>query len=445
MRTRVSIFFSLLAFTTEAFAGGPIWVSGYFYGANLGTLGPSQIDFTTLTHVMHFQLEPHSDGTITEEQLCASLCSDTDPYSAELIYRAHQGGAKVLITVGGDGFAHAFENATSTSASTAQFIGNLMAFFTRGRIYEGVSVAYDGIDIDWEPIGRYGNQFQDFVTQLRRALDALQRPVRPLLTAAVLTPDTDPFVISIVSGVQGLLDQINVMTYPYAGTWSVGYISPLLGSPSVSEDMPAYAATIPSAKLGFGIDFDALQFLGFSSPDPNSGTSESDDGIESTYGQMMMTYYYGQPGPQGTSSFGYYHWDPTAVAPYLSIPGSPTYVTFENETSIQAKIAYASTNGYGGVIIWELAAGFRADMPVGQQDPLMQAVKVAAGLGSSTALFFPTPTPTSPPAPTAKPTVTPTATPTPTPTLSPTPTPSPVPTRGLYFPHGKGPQIHGGR
>src|SRR4051812_37668959 len=97
-----------------AFAESSVWVSAYFYGDKLNVLNPSQVDFTTMTHVMHFQLEPQSNGTLSESALCAYQCSNTDSYSAELIYRAHLKNAKVLITIGGYGFDNAFRYATSS-------------------------------------------------------------------------------------------------------------------------------------------------------------------------------------------------------------------------------------------------------------------------------------------------------------------------------------------
>jgi chitinase len=300
-----------------------------------------------------------------------------------------------------------------------------MAFFTRSRAYNGVSVEYDGIDIDWEPIGPYGARYQSLITKLRAALTGLNRPIAPLLTTAVPTPYADPSVVAIVSAVQSSLDQINVMTYPYGGTWSVWHISPVGSTPSVNDNMPEFAASIPASKLGFGIDFDALQFEGFTAPSPNSSTNEPDAQIETDYRDMMALYYPGQPGPTGTSSDGMYQWDATANAAYLSISAtssSPGYfVTFENETSIQKKVSYAKTSGYGGVIVWELAEGFRPDMPVGHQDGLMQALKAAALVGSATPAPTAIPTPAPTPAPTATPmaTATPTSTPTPTPTFAP--------------------------
>jgi chitinase len=384
--TRVLL--GVLALASQVATALPsVWVSGYFYGANLGTLAPSQVDFSTLTHVMHFQLEPQSNGTLLEGQLCASSCSNTNLYSAELIYRAHLSGAKVLITIGGAGFEAAFRSATSTDASTNAFVANIISFFNRSRAYNGVPVDYDGIDIDWEPIGAYGARYQSLITKLRQALDGLGRPERPLLTTAVSTPYGDPSVIDIVNGVQASLDQINVMTYPYAGSWSVWHISPLTSSPSIHGNMPEFAAKIPAAKLGFGIDFDALRFRGFSAPTPSQGTAQSDSEIQSTYRQMMAAYYNGQPGPSGTVSSGIYRWDSNANAPYLSIAASGTnpayYVSFENETSLQLKVDYAQDHGYGGVIIWQLAGGYRPDRPAGSRDELMQAIKIAAGLGGS--------------------------------------------------------------
>ena len=86
----------------------------------------------------------------------------------------------------------------------------------------------------------------------------------------------------------------------------------------------------------------------------------------------VMTSYYQAPR---------YFWDANAQAPYLSIDSSGSandkFVSYEDERACTAKVSYARNRRLGGVMIWELAGGYRASQPIGQREPLLQAVKQA--------------------------------------------------------------------
>ncbi len=85
-----------------------------------------------------------------------------------------------------------------------------------------------------------------------------------------------------------------------------------------------------------------------------------------------------------------YHWDTDAQAAYLSIDNSGSandkFISYDDEHACQAKISYARNRGLGGVMIWELGSGYRAGQPVGQRDPLLQAVKQALATPQMTAI-----------------------------------------------------------
>ena len=98
----------------------------------------SSIDFTALTHIIHFSVVPNSDGTLDSSANSISTANSTD-----VVSQAHAAGRKVLICVGGAGTESLFQGATSP-ANLPVFINNLTNFMaTRG---------YDGVDIDWEPL-----------------------------------------------------------------------------------------------------------------------------------------------------------------------------------------------------------------------------------------------------------------------------------------------------
>jgi hypothetical protein len=66
-------------------------------------------------------------------------------------------------------------------------------------------------------------------------------------------------------------------------------------------------------------------------------------------------------------------WDAGAQASYYSATNQ--FVSFDAETSITVKAKYCKSKGLGGVILYEVAAGYRGNLPVGYRDRLLQTVK----------------------------------------------------------------------
>lgn len=125
-------------------------------------------------------------------------------------------------------------------------------------------------------------------------------------------------------------------------------------------------AGINSKKLGIGIDFYGYVWNGVSKPLQNWTTAPKVT-ANVPYYTIMDKYY----------SNATTNWDSGAQASYLSINNSTTkqFISFDNEQSIKAKFKYVHNNGLGGIIIWELGGGYRADQPTGKRDLLLQAVK----------------------------------------------------------------------
>jgi hypothetical protein len=69
-----------------------LWVTGYYPGYRQGYLPPAMIDFTTVSHVIHFSLGPNADGSLN-----TNLNGITPAYSADLVSRARsrQKGARL--------------------------------------------------------------------------------------------------------------------------------------------------------------------------------------------------------------------------------------------------------------------------------------------------------------------------------------------------------------
>ena len=337
----------------------------------------SNIDFTALTHIIHFSLAPNSDGTLN-----SSDNGITTANSADVVSRAHAAGKKVLICVGGAGSESVFQGATS-SANLPIFINGLTNFMaTRG---------YDGVDIDWEPLpASDAQQYTNLVNGLWAALSLF--PQHKLLTVAAgaYPPYGDPPTAeyTMFAALQNKLDQINIMTYdlsgPYGGwvTWfnspiyDGGYRFPSTGGlvPSVDGAVSNFITNgLTPGKLGIGIAFYGYVWTGGSGTStggvtqPRQSWTTAPTVSTPDYSTIMTSYY----------QSNLYHWDNSAQAAYLSItnsnPANDMFISYDDQRTCQSKVSYARNHGLGGVMIWELAQ----DHQSGQPDPLLQAIKQA--------------------------------------------------------------------
>jgi len=362
------VLIGLLSLTaTGAHAG--LWTSAYYAGWMQSYLPAQQVDFTAMTHVIHFSVVPRIDGSLDSDINAVTLANSTD-----VVTRAHAAGVKVLISVGGENSAVGFRGATS-AANRARFVTNLVNFVTSRR--------YDGVDLDWEPLdapdaGAYSN----LVNDLHVALNAISP--RPLLTAAV---GSEP---ALLASLQSRFDQINLMTYSFSGTypgWVTWFNAPIYDGgyrfASTGQLVPSADGVVSNflshgvapGKLGIGICFYGNVWSGGKGTStggaalPRQSWTTAPTVTTAAYSEIMSKYF--QP--------RLYFWDTNAQSAYLSIdqPGSADdkFISYDDPTSCRAKVAYAKQKGLGGLIIWELGGGYRADQPTGKRDLLLQSVK----------------------------------------------------------------------
>ena len=412
--------FVLLTLVARSYAD--VWVTGYYAGWMQDYLPASEIDYGAVTHIIHFNLLPNTDGTLD-----STTDGVTAQNSADVVSQAHAAGVPVLISVGGENTASGFRGATS-SANLARFISNIVDFM--------VSRGYDGVDLDWEVLAASdASQFSALVTGLRSALNA--RTPRPLLTAAIATQPL------LVASLQSQFDQINLMTYPLSGPWpgwvtwhnapiyDGGFRFPSTGAavPSADGMVSSFiAAGVDPQKLAIGIDFYG-EVWGAGAGTTTGGVTEPRQSWTTAPWATGGVAYYTIRSSYFQSPY-VYHWDDAAEAAYLSLDAAGStndqFVSFDDETTCAHKIAYARNKGIGGVMIWEIGGGYRADQPAGQRNPLLEAIKQARSGVSPTAAPTLTPTPTATPKPTTTATPVPTSTPSPRPTATIAPTLTPT-------------------
>ena len=356
-------------FLWASLARADLWCAGYFPGWEQGGMPASNIDFSVVTHVIHFSVLPNADGTLNTNDN-----SITPAYTADVVSRTHAANRQVLICVGGAGATN-FQSAV-TNANLSTFVTHLTNFMAVG--------GYDGIDVDWEPLNNTDKTlFTNFVTHLRTALDGFS--THKLLTVAVPTSTTP----SLLASVQAKFDQINLMTYDLSGAysgWVTWFNSPIynegLTFPSVpGESLPSIegavtnflAGGIQTNKLGIGLPFYGYIWKG--------GTGTSSGGATQPYqgwttAPSVQAHTYNQIVSSNFTA-GQYHYDAGAQASYFSITNvqatNDMFVSYEDERACQAKVSYARNRNLGGMIIWELSQDHKANKP----DSLLQAIKQA--------------------------------------------------------------------
>jgi len=368
---------SLLARALTAHAA--FWTAGYYPGYEQnGNMPASDIDFSALTHVIHFSVVPNADGTLNSSINYITLANSTN-----LVALAHAAGVKVLISVGGGGTETAFKSATTIS-NLPVFINSLTNFVaTRG---------YDGVDIDWEPCPSSDFPlYTNLLTGLRSALNQLDQPELLTAAAAAYPPygDSATAEYTMFAAFQSQLDQINIMTYdlsgPYNG-WVTWFNSPIYDG---GYHLPSSGALVPSldgsvnnfitkgvapGKLAVAAAFYGCVWAGGVGSSASAITQPRQSWITAPtatayrYTDIMAGYY----------SSKSYQWDASAQAAYLSITNANStnnvFVSYDDERTCQAKVNYVRNKGLGGIAIWELGQ----DHVVGTPDPLLQALKQAA-------------------------------------------------------------------
>lgn len=365
----------LLFPASKACAG--FWCTGYYPGYEQSSMPASNIDFTALTHVIHFSVIPNTDGTLNSSGNGITLANSSD-----IVTHAHAAGKPVIICVGGAETETNFEYATS-NATLSVFVNNLTNFMAaRG---------YDGVDIDWEPLTTNDEpQFTNLVYTLRSALNAF--PQHKLLTVAAGAyppygdPPTNQYIM--YAALQNQFDQINIMTYdlsgPYGG-WVTWFNSPIYDGgyrfPSTGGLVPSVNGAVGNfilygvspSKLGIGVAFYGDIWQGGTGTStggvtqPRQSWAGAPSMISQSYNTIIAGYY----------QSNLYHWDANGQAAYLSITNSNSandkFITYDDQRTCQSKVSYARNQGLGGVMIWDLTQ----DHQSGQPDPLLQALKQA--------------------------------------------------------------------
>ncbi len=280
---------------------------------------------------------------------------------------------KVLISIGGASSANTtnFAAAAATAAGRQQLAASCVDMFINGNVASGISTGslFDGIDLDWEfPTSADKQNFTALVTEFRRQLRILstQNSKQYLLTIAA-PAGSQNYSNMQLAAVAAQLDFLNMETYDYHGTWetTTNHAAPLLDSPydpAVSEGLniestiSAYlSAGVPANKMLLGVPSYGRGWTGV--PNINHGLYQSSTGpAPSPAGDTLAT--------DGVATYrtlvtlpGFTRYrDYFTYSDWLYNPGSQTFWTYDDPTSVTYKMSYAKlrAGGLAGAFMWAL-------------------------------------------------------------------------------------------
>ncbi|PZR29845.1 MAG: chitinase [Citrobacter freundii] len=326
-------------------------VIGYVAGYN-GLIKTETLDVAKLTHINYAFVDIkdslawlHNEKTDTTNFRLLNLLKEKNPH------------LKIMISIGGWSWSKNFSDAVLTESSRKAFAASAAQIVYQHDL--------DGVDIDWEyPNMRGdGNVFRPedkqhytlMFAELRHALDSIQQKTKKPYQLTTAVGGFPEFIRNTeMDKAQQSLDYINLMTYDYS--WGVaGHHTNLYtsgtdpGEGAADKAVKAYiAAGVPPAKLVMG-----LAFYG------RAGVVSTTQGHG--LGQKIIA-----PAKGGGFTFikdsligrkGYVrYWDEKARAPYLFNDSTRTFISYDDELSVQAKCNYVLERNLGGVMFWEYSS-----------------------------------------------------------------------------------------
>jgi chitinase len=312
-------------------------------------------------------------------------------------------------------FNVAFKAASASATSRKAFVSSCINTFIKGNIASGLTVPnlFDGVDIDWEfPNATETAGFTALMAEFRSELTTLTGTtgktyqVLADLAAGASTPGagadsgSDGGYDTIdIPGLSAQLDYLNVDGYNYAGDWAA----------ATDDESPLYDDSLDTASTLYpnnSIDYTVKYYLGKGAPaakytmgmpaygvgwsggltSANGGMYQTATGIVDPTGALTTNGTAAVPNTNGVGNCptGQNQSAPTTGCDFLLTDGNATYRTIENllkngftstydstrvdvsmfnsstatawsydnATSIAAKVAYIKANGLGGAYVW---------------------------------------------------------------------------------------------
>ncbi len=335
------------------------------------------IQYEKYTVINYAFFRPMSDGSIVSTDSWADENLLLGPMiwwpvvmhdsTRSMPYLAAQAGTKLLPSIGGWNDSYNFPGIAADPVKRQTFVQDCLSLIQ--------TYGFNGIDLDWEypgyaPNGGTTADMQNFtllLQSLRDALDALefQTGEAYIISSCFSAAQSQMANIDWLN-VLPLVDMVNLMTYDYHGPWdtlsnhNAPLYQPLVGDPDWSCDGSFNILTdvygVPPSKINMGIAFygkalsNCTQLYGTHSG-YDTATFAEDEG---------QPHYYNILNSIG--SFTSY-WDEQVKCPYLLGNTINTFVSYDNEESVQFKARYLKHQQAQGVIIWEITGDYVETAP----------------------------------------------------------------------------------
>jgi chitinase len=294
---------------------------------------------------------------------------------------------KVIISVGGWTRGQNFHAMAATTSTRAVFIQSVIDFLKKYPFIDGIDIdwEYPGINRAADPNDQYDRgcpggpeDKQNFTSLLREIRQAYNNNglSNKLLTIAVPS-GYDKLTLQEPDKYAQYLDWLNVMTYDMHGAWenTTNHQSPLYANPNdPSPTSPIdiknryntdsamktlqQEYNIPAEKLLVGTPFYSRGWRGVSGgvngmyASATGAATGTWDNPQSPGGQYP---YFTLKTMENQNGYVKYRDDTYAKTPWLYNASQGIVLSYEDTISLSARCDYINSNGYGGLIIWEIS------------------------------------------------------------------------------------------
>ncbi len=360
-----------VAFAALGSTASAQWVTAYYINTAISV---NDIPWSKATHVIDYAVNPaDNSGNLT-----GIAGSDADAFTAA----AHAAGKKALLCVrDADGATARF--GLSITNNLSGFAGNIVNFVNTHN--------YDGVDFDWEA-GNFNSgdnvNYTNLITAVRNLMGSGK-----LITMSVYW---NFGLANVVQTSANNLNQVNIMCYDMDQWNSDIYYN--LATTSAAGDTTHnscalqasnFAGYIAKSKIGLGIPFYGRVWNGCADSGCTDGlhslgqTWSSENNSPISYASLVASSYWSQP----------HQWDSVHGASYISIdqPGASNdrFISYTDGQQINAMVQLMRSQGYGGVMEYEVDYDFMPSQSGDARHPLATAVWSAvfgssSGTGSAT-------------------------------------------------------------
>jgi len=330
-------------------------VIGYVTGYS-GLVNPDQINAQKLTHINYAFVNIKNNQAYLD-----NAKRDSTNFVRLNSLKLKNPSLQILISIGGWSWSENFSNAVLTDSLRKGFAKSSVDIIRKYQL--------DGVDIDWEYPGMPGEEgnvyrpedkqnFTLMFKELRKELDILEKETgkKKLLTTA--TGGFASFLNNTEMGEAAkYLDYVNLMTYDYYSSKQAKHHTNLFDSKAYPSDnsadkaIKAYiAAGVPASKIVMGIAFYGRNLL--LKATANKGIGDTILSSANSYGKG---YTFLKDSLLNKKGFVAYQ-DEDAKAPYLFNPQTKTFISYDDEWSVDHKCQYVLKHQLGGVMFWEYSS-----------------------------------------------------------------------------------------